>query len=344
MSLALIEESSKEVRRLAVAGSALAVGDFRLRRLIQPLEQAGAKVPVFAQVAKSIGELVNGTEAESATRLLGLSTLLNAILYTQGQSGAAGEFCELESVPPNCATTKATARALKPVILALTTTGAGRLEIVRAAAERGLFKDPRLIDPAIHALEDSFPELAELVAKRILPEYGPGILPRLKANLDLKGKGSDARKLGAIHRLDPEGSLELCKTALAEGSPELRVAALACLGEHESCLPLVLEHVNSKNKAIHSAALEALAEHDHPEVSALFEQLIHGKTLDFLAGPFRMLRSRQVLGSMLTEGKRVFQSILGGDPDQVPRFGEILDCLEQRKDSEVEAFLMACLE
>src|SRR5437763_16352120 len=94
MSLALIEESAKEVRRLAIAGSPLAVGDFRLKKLIAPLEQAGVKVPVFAQVTKALSELVNGPEAESATRLLALSTLLNAILYTQGQTGAAGELAE----------------------------------------------------------------------------------------------------------------------------------------------------------------------------------------------------------------------------------------------------------
>ena len=86
MSLALIEESAKEVRRLAIAGSPLAVGDFRIKKLVPPLEQAGAKVPVFAQVAKAINDLANGTEAESAARLLTLSTLLNAILYTQGQT------------------------------------------------------------------------------------------------------------------------------------------------------------------------------------------------------------------------------------------------------------------
>ena len=87
MSLALIQESAKEVRRLSIAGSTLAVGDFRLKKLIGPLEQAGSKAPVFAQVAKVIGDLVNGKEADSAAHLLGLSTLLNAILYTQGQTG-----------------------------------------------------------------------------------------------------------------------------------------------------------------------------------------------------------------------------------------------------------------
>src|SRR5580765_4353945 len=102
MSLALIQESAKEVRRLAIAGSSLAVGDFRLKKLVAPLEQAGTKVPVFGQVAKSINDLVAGTEADSANQLLNLSTLLNAILYTQGESGATGDYRDLEVFATNC--------------------------------------------------------------------------------------------------------------------------------------------------------------------------------------------------------------------------------------------------
>src|SRR5436190_22417453 len=105
MSLALIQETAKEVRRLAVAGSPLAVGDFRLKKLIVPLEQAGAKAPVFAQVAKALGDLVNGKEADSAANLLALSTLLNAILYTQGQTGAQGDCQEIEVSPAKCLST-----------------------------------------------------------------------------------------------------------------------------------------------------------------------------------------------------------------------------------------------
>ena len=43
-----------------------------------------------------INEVVDGNETDSAANLLNLSTLLNAILYTQGQSGAEGPFRELE--------------------------------------------------------------------------------------------------------------------------------------------------------------------------------------------------------------------------------------------------------
>jgi len=344
MSLALIQESAKEVRRLSIAGSNLAVGDFRLKKLVPPLEQAGAKVPVFAQVAKAINDLVNGKEAQSAANLLSLSTLINAILYTQGQTGAEGDHSELPSHSAKSCDTKTSARVLKPLIQALTSTGSGRFEIVKSALERGAFSDLRLIDPSIRALDDVYPELADLVMEKILPAYGPGIAPLLKSKLDLKGKKSDARRLQVLHQLDPAGTVELCKTALEEGSPEVKASAIGCLGKHEDCLPLVLEQTNAKNKVLRAAALEALAEHDRPEVTKIFTDLIKGKALDILAGPFRALRNRQVLKSLIDEGQRVFEAVLKGDEDQRARFWDILACFNERKDPEVEDFLLACMK
>lgn len=342
MSLALIEESAKEVRRLAIAGSPLAVGDFRLKKLIPPLEQAGAKVPVFAQVAKAMSEVVNGSEAESASRLLSLSTLLNAILYTQGQSSATGNLQKLETFSTTCAMTRTTARVLKPLVEALTASGGGRFEVVKSAVERGAFNDLRLIDPAIQALGDNYPELADLVAEKILPAYGPGIVPRLKGSFDLKGKRPDARKLEVMHRLDTDGTLELCKKALDDGSVEVKVAAIGCLGKHADCLPQVIEQTKSKNKQLRAAALEVLAEHDQPEITKIFTELIKGKTLDILVRPFRALRNRQVLNSLIEEGNRVFDAVFKGDAEQIPRLWEVLDCLETRPETEVEAFLLHC--
>jgi HEAT repeat protein len=343
MSLALIQESAKEVRRLAIAGSALAVGDFRLKKLAAPLEQAGAKVPVFGQVAKAINDLVNGKEAESAASLLHLSTLLNAILYTQGQTGAEGACCAVDSFPTSCYSTRTGARLLKPLIEALTTKGAERFKEVKAAVERGAFNDLRLVQPAIQALDDNYAELADLIAEKVLPTYGPGIVPLLKQKLDLKGKKGDARRLSVLHQLDPAGALELCKTALDDGSPEVKTAAIACLGKHEECLPLLLEQVKAKNKVVRAAALEALANYDRPDVTSLFAELLKAKSLDILAGPFRSMRSKHVINSLLEEGRRVFDSVAKSDSESSPRFNEILDCLTSRKEPESAQFILDCL-
>lgn len=342
MSLALIQESAKEVRRLAIAGSTLAVGDFRLKKLAAPLEQAGAKVPVFAQVAKAIGDLVEGDEARSAERLLTLSTLLNAILYTQGQTGLDGTVEELATTPVTGSVTRTPARVLRPLQEALTRTGGGRFEVVKSAVDADAFHDLRLVDPAIQALGDAYPELADLVAEKVLPSFGPGIASRLKDGLDLKGKKQDARRLEVLHRVDPATALPLCKAALEEGAPDVKAAAIACLGEHEDCLPLMLEQAKAKNKQVKAAALEVLAKHDRPEVETLFVELLQGKALDLLAQPLRTLKSRKVLEAFLAEGTRLFDLLRQGDTDLLVRFWGILDGLEARRDSEVEAFLLNC--
>src|SRR5882672_9562469 len=97
MSIAILAQVYDEMRRLAIAGSVVAVGDFRLKKLIAPLEQAGAKAPVFAKVAEAVKAVVEGNEATSADALLGLATLVNAILYTQGETGMPGTLEAIET-------------------------------------------------------------------------------------------------------------------------------------------------------------------------------------------------------------------------------------------------------
>ena len=54
MSIAVLNEVYNETRRLAIAGSGLASGDYRLKKLISPLQKAGQKAPVFRKVAEAI--------------------------------------------------------------------------------------------------------------------------------------------------------------------------------------------------------------------------------------------------------------------------------------------------
>ncbi len=58
MSIAVLTQVYDEMRRLAIAGSVTAGGDFRLKKLIPSLGQAGAKAPVFAKVAEAVKTLV----------------------------------------------------------------------------------------------------------------------------------------------------------------------------------------------------------------------------------------------------------------------------------------------
>ena len=164
MSIPVLIEVYDEMRRLAIAGSAVAPGDFRLKKLIPPLEKSGEKAPVFAKVAQAATAVVESNEKTASTALLELTTLVNAILYTQGETGAAGDFADLPSIDMGVQTSsQASARVLKPLMEALTTTGSGRLEIISEAHKRDAFRDLRLVKPALNAIDDPYPEIGEFV-------------------------------------------------------------------------------------------------------------------------------------------------------------------------------------
>src|SRR5262245_57463126 len=211
MSIALVAEVYDESRRLAIAGSTVAPGDFRIKKLIAPLEQVGAKAPVFSRVAEAVKAVVESTDKTSAQALLDLTTLVSAILYTQGETGIAGELQPIETTDLGLVATQTGARVLKPLLEALSTKGSGRLELIRDAHENGAFRDLRLIQPAVAAIDDVYPEIADLICDKILPLYGKAILPALRSSFDMKGRAGNPRRLRLMHQLDPAGNRTLVK-------------------------------------------------------------------------------------------------------------------------------------
>src|SRR5690606_35830332 len=148
----------------------------------------------------------------------------------------------------------------------------------REACERGLFNDLRLLKPAVAALDDAYTDVREFVAKNVLPLYGQAIVPELKGKLDIKGKGGHCWRLRLLHELDPEGSASLVKEALENGSKEMKVAAIECLGKWPQRLKallqplsLLLGQVAAKSKEVRQAALGALAKSDEKDAVAALE-------------------------------------------------------------------------
>ncbi len=196
MSIAVLTNVYDEMRRLAIAGSATAAGDFRLKKLIPSLEQAGAKAPVFTRIAEAVKSLVESPEQASAPALLELCTLVTAVLYTQGETGLSGELTPLDSADLEPPASQVSASVLKPLLDALANTGSGRLEIIRDSFERGAFHDLRLVKPAMEAIDDPSPDVGDFIAREVLPLYRKAILLDLKSRLDLKsGKRGHQRRL-----------------------------------------------------------------------------------------------------------------------------------------------------
>ncbi|HMK47722.1 MAG TPA: hypothetical protein VK436_13940 [Methanocella sp.] len=93
MSISIVNDVHIEIRRLAVAGSDVAIWDSRIKRLALDIRKTGETIPVFVQLADSIEPLVNsGADGDMAGKLLKAATLTNASLYTQGVVGVEGEL------------------------------------------------------------------------------------------------------------------------------------------------------------------------------------------------------------------------------------------------------------
>ncbi|MEK3904242.1 HEAT repeat domain-containing protein [Paenibacillus sp. FSL R7-0179] len=261
MSTALLQELHQEYRRLYIAGSELAAGDFRLKRLLPQFQQLGERSPVFKKLGEGITALIEPGSPEGLAPGIQLqenTLLLESVLYTQGTTTVDGTPGPLP-VRKFTLQTNQTFRKLAPVIEALTTTGSGRYEIVLDAYKEGVFQDLRLLPLAVSALNDPYSELAEYAKNHILPSYGPEIAGYLLETFNPAGGRSEVRKLEVIAQAGASSHLDVIVQAAENGSDEIRAAAIKCLGEYEEYTGLLLEWSADKKKIIREAAYTALA-------------------------------------------------------------------------------------
>lgn len=271
MNMETLYELELEVQRLTIAGSGLAIGDFRLQRFLTLFSASGEQPPVFARIAGLVEQLIYSELETSAERLLELANLLNAVLYTQGETGAPGELNPIPVTPvADSNHTYIPYRQLKPVIDALTTNGPGRLEIIQQADQEGLFQDMRLIYPALKALEDSYPDITNL-AFNILLRKGKSIIPLLMSEYQPAGGKKDARRLELVAALLGAGAKDLYLNAIEHGSVVVKLAAIKALKDVPGTESLLEDLTRDRKKEIREAATEALKQM-HP-VAEMFKGL-----------------------------------------------------------------------
>ncbi len=350
MSIAVLTQVYDEMRRLAIAGSVTAGGDFRLKKLIPSLEQAGAKAPVFAKVAQAVKTLVEGTEQTRPRPCSNCARWSTRSSTHKARPGSAGDLAEIETNDLGPQTSQVSASVLKPLLEALTTTGSGRLEIIKDSFERGAFRDLRLVKPALDAIDDTYAEIGDFVAKNVLPLYGKAILPDLKSRFDLKsGKGGHLRRLALMHQLDPPGTREIVKQALEDGSKEIKIAAIECLGDSPEDLAFLLEQSSAKNKDVRRAALKALAKLDSDAAIETLQKAMMGGDLDIAIQPIQQSRSPKLLKFVIDEAEKQLEALFktkntSKEKNEVGKGVErllgLLSCLEGHDDKATEEFLV----
>lgn len=314
MSLQALQDCAKELRRLAIAGSGLARDDFRLKKIIPELQKTGAKVPVFVRVAASLEELTAASPSDSPRALLQATTLVNAVLYTQVKNGVDGELAPLETHGLTFSPRPTAAKTIRSVIEALTTTGSGRLEVVKGAFETGCFKDLRLLKPALRGFSDPYQEMADFMTDTVLPAYGRMILPLMRAEFNPKGGVADQRRLRVMAALmEPEERRAFCLDLVQNGSKEVRIGAIRTIQPDPECLNVILRLLKDRSREVREAAYGALG---HQKADASLEALLKAivsKESGMAVGPLKRRLDGKAAERLAGIADEWLERLLNGD-------------------------------
>ena len=253
----------QELNRLFIAGSKFAKNDPRLQKYIPVLKKLGEKAPVFNKLAQEVEALLQAESQQSAEKLLSVSTLLYSVLYTQGVTIQAEATKALQEPNVSIADVNTTYSylQLKPVLQALTQSNSGRLEVLKDAFERGIFKDSRTFGYLSYALADKYTELADYVLQTIIPTCGQAMLPFLLSDFRLEDRTENVRRLRLLHQLKYTEMDSLIDKVFAEDLPNLQAEAIDILVEKkdEKTEDFIISLASDKNKVVRGAAYKALA-------------------------------------------------------------------------------------
>ena len=264
MRLQPLYDLQQEINRLFIAGSKFAKGDLRLQRQIPVFKKLGEKAPVFTKIATDMEELIQTDTRQSAEKLMALSALLYSILYTQGET--VDTDAELRDQEPLIAlddvNTGFSYLQLRPVILALSTSNQGRLEVLKDARKRGLFSDSRTFQYLDLALADKYGELADYVEKIIIPDVGKPMLPFLHQSFQYVDKTEHVRRLRILEKLSSAEIPQMTERILSGSLPLLQAETVLILAKDPANEELIMKLAGDKNKLVREAAYNALAKLD----------------------------------------------------------------------------------
>ena len=247
----------------AIAGTNLLGEDFRLRRAAEAVKLLAAASPVFGKVSAGLDALLAAPVDQRPGLLLDVLSLVDAVAYTQGTCGLAGDLQDLPA--GGGAYREISCSQIQPLLTALTGTGGGRRETIRAnwEAHPEYFSDFRVLPALVNGLGDSYGEIGELTSK-ILKTIGPAVLPALMAGFDPKGKKDMVRRVHLIEEISGSGANDFYLSHIPEAERNVRAALVYALRHDENNGSKLIELSVTEKGSAKKMALWALARMDCP--------------------------------------------------------------------------------
>jgi len=267
----------------------------------------------------------------------------------------AGTLEPIETADLGMPTAQAGARVLKSrCSKALTTTGL-RSPGVNHGCVRTRRLPRRPPDQAGTATPSTIltPGVADLIAEKVLPTYGPGDHPELRANFDPKGRGGHPRRLRLIARARSGGHSRVGETGPSTPAPRRsRVAAIECLGGDGADLSYLLEQAAAKAKEVREAAytpapLAALRRRGRGRRAA--NKRSKARTSGSPPGRSAAARTRSCCSSLSPRPSRTLRyssrkpKISGEVGKRIGRLQSLLSCMAGSANVDADAFVANCL-
>ena len=277
MNAEILTSMRESLFQCALTGSERIAEDPRFSRALAELGNHRSEAKVLEELARRGEQLLLPAE-ERGAQILDLLALLDAVLLTQSKAAGSGDEVLLEEAVqkeaiPELYYRQESYRSLESLRLALTESGKGRMEVLKAAREskRPYLEDLRLQELFLRALSDRYAEFADEVENWILEERPKAFLPLLERAFSPEQKERvQLRYFSLIDAISGGGTKEYYLDIIARSQGDLKEAAIAALGEDPAnyeCL-LALEKTE-KNKA-HAAVIGALVK--YPQAEELVKQ------------------------------------------------------------------------
>ena len=294
MNLSALYELKEQLEAAAVYGTGLMTEDFRLKKAAAQMGPLAQAAPVFKKIEQAAQAAIAPECQDRPGALMDALALVNAVVYTQGTVGAAGEFLPLEG--GGCEQNRVCAgeagslsdetgredreekslsflqnipySRMAPLVAALTGTGGGRYAVLESAVreEPELLSDWRLLRLMIEALGDSYGEIGNLVYRRLL-EMGSSIVPMLCQGFDSNGKRGMLLRLRLIGELAGASENQLYRKAAMDGEKSIREEAIGLLRFDSENVPLLYDMLKTEKGVMRNRVLWTLSfmELEEPE-------------------------------------------------------------------------------